>query len=68
MKKAKAFKNWYKERQDHTAQLKAALEAIEELERNMCIYAREHITGIDFYSDDCVLGYFADEAERFNRR
>lgn len=37
---------------------------IKELEKQMCVYAREHITGIDFYSDDCVLGYFADEAEK----
>ena len=47
----------------HPAQIKAAKEAIDELERNMIIYARENFTGIDFGSDDDVLRYFADFAE-----
>lgn len=37
---------------------------IEELKESMCIYARENIKGIDFYSDEDVIGYFADVAEK----
>jgi len=37
---------------------------IKELEKNMCIYAREEMGGIDFDGDKDVIKYFADFAAR----
>lgn len=37
-------------------------ERIKELEKNMCIYAREEMRGIDFGSDKDVIEYFSDFA------
>jgi len=35
---------------------------IKELEKNMCVYAREEMGEIDFIDDKDVLKYFADFA------
>jgi len=37
---------------------------IKELEKNICIYAREEMGEIDFIDDKGVLKYFADFAAR----
>ena len=37
---------------------------IEELKKNMCIYAREEMGEIDFDSDKDVIKYFADFAAK----
>jgi len=66
MNKARAFKKWYKERMGHPAQIKAAYDAIIELEKNMCIYARENIGDIEFEDDEDALKYFADVAASFD--
>lgn len=68
MQKARAFKKWCAERQGHPPQIKAALEAIIELEKNMCIYARENIGEIDFDSDEDALTYFANFAENHDSK
>ncbi len=54
-----------------TGRLKFAYETIcdledeiKELEKNMCIYAREEMGEIDFDSDKDVIKYFADFAAK----
>ena len=43
----------------------AMLHEYEELKKNICIYARERMSGYDFNSDKDVIGYFEEHAEKF---
>ena len=44
----------------------AMLHKYEELKKNVCIYARENMKGFDFNSDEDVIGYFAENADKFD--
>ena len=65
MSKSSSFKAWYKDHQEHPSQIKAALEAIIELEDAMVIYCREELGYKDFDGDKVCVEYFLNHAKEF---